>query len=48
MLKGKLSRKASGIIVGLLLFEDDKPDEFRETLKKIAERLEMLDLITLK
>lgn len=44
-LKGKLSRKASGIILGLLLFEDDKPDEFRETLKKISERLEMLNLI---
>ena len=46
-LKGKLSRKASGIILGLLLFEDDKPDEFRETLKKMAERLAMLDLINI-
>jgi hypothetical protein len=44
-LKGKLSRKASGLIIGLLLFEDDKPDEFRETLKKISERLEALNLI---
>ena len=44
-LKGKLSRKASGIIVGLLLFDDDKPDEFRETLIKISERLEMLNLL---
>jgi hypothetical protein len=44
-LKGKLSRKASGMIVGLLLFEDDEPDKLRETLKKFSARLEQLNLI---
>ncbi|TFF88351.1 MAG: hypothetical protein EU550_01445 [Promethearchaeota archaeon] len=44
-LAGKLGRKASGIIVGLLLFEDDKPEEFREALKKIAEGLAKFNLL---
>jgi hypothetical protein len=47
--KGKLRRKASGVIIGLLLHESDKPDKFRASLKEGAEALEVLgpDLINL-
>lgn len=40
--KGKLRRKASGVIVGLLLNESDKPEKFRASLKEGAEALEVL------
>ncbi|MFX1375368.1 MAG: hypothetical protein ACFFA0_06115 [Promethearchaeota archaeon] len=43
-LKGKLVRKASGIIIGLLLTEEDKPEKFRASLKEAAEALEMPSL----
>jgi hypothetical protein len=39
--KGKLSRKASGIIIGLLLSEGDELDKYRSSLKEAAEALEM-------
>ncbi|MFX0080306.1 MAG: hypothetical protein ACFE94_00995 [Candidatus Hodarchaeota archaeon] len=43
-LKGKLGRKASGIIIGLLITEEDKPEKFRSFLKEAAEALEMPSL----
>jgi len=46
--KGKLARKASGIIVGLLLNENDKPEKFRSALKEGAEAIEVLGLTFLK
>jgi len=42
--KGKLSRKASGIIIGLLLNENDKPDKYRSSLKEGAEAFEIPSL----
>jgi hypothetical protein len=47
--KGKLRRKASGVIIGLLLNENDKPEKFRSSLKEGAEALEILgpDLVNL-
>ena len=47
--KGKLRRKASGVIIGLLLNENDRPEKFRASLKEGAEALEVLgpDLINL-
>lgn len=47
--KGKLRRKASGVIIGLLLNESDRPERFRASLKEGAEALEVLgpDLINL-
>lgn len=47
--KGKLSRKASGTIIGLLLNENDKPEKFRSSLKLGAEAIEVigLNLLTL-
>ncbi len=46
--KGKLARKASGIIIGLLLNEKDKPEKFRSALKEGAEAIEVLGLSFLK
>ncbi len=46
--KGKLARKASGIIIGLLLNENDKPEKFRSALKEGAEAIEVLGLTFLK
>jgi len=46
--KGKLARKASGIIIGLLLNENDKPEKFRSALKEGAEAIEVLGLNFLK
>ena len=40
----KLSRKASSIIIGLLLNENDKPEKFRAPLKEGAEAIELLGL----
>lgn len=40
--KGKIRRKASSVIVGLLLNENDKPEKFRASLKEGAEALEVL------
>ena len=48
--KGKLTRKASGIIIGLLLDENDKPEKYRLALKEGAEAVEVLglSLVTMK
>jgi hypothetical protein len=43
-LKGKLGRKASGIIIGLLMTEEDEPEKLRSSLKEAAEALEMPSL----
>ncbi|HEC40331.1 hypothetical protein LCGC14_0756210 [marine sediment metagenome] len=45
--KGKLARKAFGIIIGMFLNQDDIPEKFRSSLKEAAEALEMpsLDII---
>ena len=40
----KLSRKASSIIIGLLLNENDKPEKFRAPLKEGAEAIDFLGL----
>jgi hypothetical protein len=40
----KLNRKASSIIIGLLLNENDKPEKFRAPLKEGAEAIEVLGL----
>jgi len=42
---GKLARKATGIIIGLLLDDDDKPDKFKISLKNTAEILSTLNLL---
>lgn len=42
VLKGKIARKASKIIVGLLLNENDEPEKFRTSLKETAEAVEVL------
>ncbi|MFX0033622.1 MAG: hypothetical protein ACFE8V_02260 [Promethearchaeota archaeon] len=42
--KGKISRKASATIIGLLLNEDDKPEKFRSSLKLGAEAIEIIGL----
>jgi hypothetical protein len=42
--KGKLSRKASGIIIGLLLIDKDKPEKYRSSLKEGAEAFEIPSL----
>jgi hypothetical protein len=39
-----LTRRASGIIIGLLLTEEDKPEKFRSSLKEAAEALEIPSL----
>ncbi|MFX1590997.1 MAG: hypothetical protein ACFFC1_22910 [Promethearchaeota archaeon] len=48
--KGKLSRKASGVIFGILLNENDKPEKYRASLKGAAEAIEIIttDLLKLK
>ncbi|MHA2391342.1 MAG: hypothetical protein ACXAEX_05190 [Promethearchaeota archaeon] len=47
--KGKVARKAVGIIIGLFLNEDDEPEKFRSSLKEAAEILEMpsLDIVNI-
>ncbi len=42
--KGKLARKAFGIIIGMFLNQDDSPEKFRSSLKEAAEALEMPSL----
>ncbi|MFW9990340.1 MAG: hypothetical protein ACFFC3_16990 [Candidatus Odinarchaeota archaeon] len=42
--KGKLTRKASGLIIGLLLNENDEPEQFRSSLKAGAEAFEIPSL----
>jgi hypothetical protein len=42
--KGKLMQKASGLIIGLLLNESEKPEKFRSALKEGAEAIEVLGL----
>jgi len=46
--KGKITRKASGIIIGLFLNEHDKPEKFRSSLKEAAEAFEIPSLDILK
>ena len=46
--EGKLIRKASGIIVGILLNETDKPEKFRSLLRQASEAMEVLGLELLK
>jgi hypothetical protein len=46
--KGKVSRKASGVIIGVLLNENDKPEKFRSSLKEGAEALEIIGMNLLK
>jgi len=41
-LQGKIARKASSIIIGLLLNENDQPEKFRAPLKEAAEAIEVL------
>ncbi|MFX1480255.1 MAG: hypothetical protein ACFFCI_19250, partial [Promethearchaeota archaeon] len=43
-LKGKLARRASGIIIGLLMTEEDEVEKFRSALKEAAEALEIPSL----
>ncbi len=43
-LKGKIARKASTVIIGLLLNESDEPEKFRTSLKETAEAVEVLGL----
>ncbi len=43
--KGKLSRKAYGFIIGLLLNEDDDPEKFRVPLKNSTIALETLNFL---
>ncbi len=42
--KGKITRKAYGIIIGLFLNESDKPEKFRSSLKEAAEAFEIPSL----
>ncbi|MBY8979427.1 MAG: hypothetical protein KGD72_03460 [Candidatus Lokiarchaeota archaeon] len=42
--KGKIARKASGAIIGLLLNESEQPEKFRSALKEGAEAIEVLGL----
>jgi hypothetical protein len=42
--KGKNARKALGIIIGILLNEEDETEKFRSSLKEAAEGLEMPSL----
>jgi len=42
--KGKVTRNAIGIIIGLLLNENDKPEKFRSSLKEAAEAFEIPSL----
>ncbi|MFW9950642.1 MAG: hypothetical protein ACFFKA_11035 [Candidatus Thorarchaeota archaeon] len=46
--EGKLVRKASGIILGILLNETDKPEKFRSLLREASEALEIVGLDLLK
>ncbi|MFX1338636.1 MAG: hypothetical protein ACFFDK_08505 [Promethearchaeota archaeon] len=43
--KGKISRKALGLIVGILLSESDDPEKLRTPLKNTALALEQIDLL---
>jgi hypothetical protein len=45
--KGKLKRKANGLIIGILLEEEEKPERYRSSLKEASESLEKIDLIDL-
>jgi hypothetical protein len=48
--KGKAARKATGIILGIFLNENDKPEKFRAPLKESAEALEIIgpDLLNME
>ncbi|TFF88311.1 MAG: hypothetical protein EU550_01530 [Promethearchaeota archaeon] len=45
--KGKLKRKANGLIIGILLEEEEKPERYRSSLKEASESLEKIDVINL-
>jgi len=45
--KGRLSRKASGMIIGLIIDEDEKPEKFQTSLKNAASAIEITDFISL-
>ncbi|MHA1439710.1 MAG: hypothetical protein ACTSPD_19345 [Promethearchaeota archaeon] len=43
--KGKLARKALGLIIGVIFDESDKPEKMRTSLKKSAETLSLLNIL---
>ncbi|MBN1801385.1 MAG: hypothetical protein JW891_07760 [Candidatus Lokiarchaeota archaeon] len=45
--KGKLARKAHGLIIGLLLYEEEKPEKFQSSLRNAASALEVSDFLSL-
>jgi len=47
-IKGKKSRKISGLLVGLLLSQDEAPEKFQDLLKNAAVACESLDLLNIK
>ncbi len=44
---GRLSRRASGMIIGLIIDEDEKPEKFQTSLKNAASAIEMIDFFSL-
>lgn len=44
-IKGKASRKATGIIIGLLLNEDESPEKFQNALKEAATAIENVNFL---
>ena len=45
--KGKISRKATGMILGLFLDENDKPEKFSTSLKNGAAAIELIDFLNI-
>ncbi|MHA1147018.1 MAG: hypothetical protein ACTSR8_02120 [Promethearchaeota archaeon] len=45
--KGRFARKAAGLIIGLILDEDDDSEKLRVPLKNVAESLEKLELLNI-
>ncbi|MFX1236980.1 MAG: hypothetical protein ACFFAS_11295 [Promethearchaeota archaeon] len=45
--KGKIARKAYGVIIGLLLYDEEKPEKFQVSLRNAAFALEVSDFISL-
>jgi len=45
--KGKISRKATGMILGLFLDENDKPEDFSTSLKNGAAAIELIDFLNI-
>ncbi len=44
-LKGRISRKASGFIIGIVLSEEENPDKFQEPLKNAAMLIQGVDFL---